>query len=457
MWPTSSHPRAFHDRRQRLVARFPGPVLLPAGSSRPRNFPANRYAFRAESHFLYFVGRGVEDAALLVADGAVTLFVPEPDPEAAVWTGPTPSLEQLSEQLGLQVRPLEELEPPPNTATLPPQDLPSAFWLAELLDRDLEAGDGASLEGVDAELADAIIAVRLRHDAAAIAQLEQAAVVTVAAHRAGMARTRPGLREAAVRAAMEAEIIAQGMTTSYGSIVTVHGEVLHNERHDGLLGPGDLVLADVGAETPEGWAGDVTRTWPVSGRFLSEQRELYDLVLAAQRAAIDAVRPGVRYLDVHRTAGRVLVSGLTELGILRGEVEDLLQRGAGALFFPHGIGHLLGLDVHDMEDLGDRAGYAPGRERSDRPGDRYLRLDRDLEPGMVVTIEPGFYRIERILERAEEVGDLEDALRRDVLGKYASVRGIRIEDDVLVTDGAARVLTDALPKTADEIEALVGV
>jgi Xaa-Pro aminopeptidase len=235
----------------------------------------------------------------------------------------------------------------------------------------------------------------------------------------------------------------------------VHGEVLHNEHHHGMLEDGDLVLADVGAETPEGWAGDVTRTWPASGRFSSSQREIYQLVLAAQHAAIEAVRPGVRYLDVHRIAGKALLRGLIELGIYRGELHELYARGAAALFFPHGIGHLIGLDVHDMEDLGDAAGYAPGRSRSSAFGDRYLRLDRDLMPGMAVTIEPGFYAIPHLLENPGEVGDLESALDRAVLARYADVRGIRIEDDVLVTESGCEVLTSGVAKDPREVEALV--
>jgi Xaa-Pro aminopeptidase len=161
----------------------------------------------------------------------------------------------------------------------------------------------------------------------------------------------------------------------------------------------------------------------------------------------------VRYLDVHRRAGLVLVEGLIALGILRGNAQDLYARGAAALFFPHGVGHLLGMDVHDMEDLGDRAGYAPGRERAHNFGDRYLRLDRDLAPGMCVTIEPGFYQISRILERPSEVGELEGALNRAELARFADVRGIRIEDDVLVTAGEPEVLSSSVPKTIADVEA----
>lgn len=452
MWTKASEARVFGQRRARLQAKLDGPALLIAGQSRPRNFQHNRFPFRAESHFLYLVGRSIEHAALLIGPGGSTLYAPAADPEAELWAGPMPTLAQLSRELELEVLPIEQLPGSGDLATLPPQDLESALWLSEVLQRDIEPGGGSELEGRDAALAELMIAMRLVHDEAAVDQLREAAAVTERAHRAGMSATRSGLREAAVRAAMEAPITAAGCSPAYGSIVTVHGEVLHNERHDGLLADSDLLLADVGAETREGFAGDVTRVWPVGGRFSETQRAIYEVVLAAQLAAIEAVRPGVRYLDVHRRAGLSLVEGLCALGILRGAAPDLYARGAAALFFPHGVGHLLGLDVHDMEDLGDRAGYAPGRRRSSALGDRYLRLDRDLVPGMCVTIEPGFYQIRRILERPEEVGELESALNRPELARYADVRGIRIEDDVLVTSTGCDVLSQAVPKSVADVE-----
>ncbi|HEY3254220.1 MAG TPA: aminopeptidase P family protein [Polyangiaceae bacterium] len=455
MLPPVTVPSAFAARRSRLSARFSGPALFVSGLSRPRNFGGNRYPFRAESHFLYFVGRALEGAALLLESGKATLYAPQPDPEAELWAGRQPGLDELSRELEIEVRPIDELKVPESLATLPAQDAESATWQSELVGRDVIHGSGFELEGLDRELGDAVIEIRLEHDAAAIAQLRFAARVAERAHRAGMRATRPGMHEFGVRGPMEAAIVASGCVCSYNSIVTAHGEILHNERHDGLLADNDLLLADVGAETPEGWASDVTRVWPARGEFSSTQRAIYDVVLATQLAAIAAVKPGVRYLSVHRAAGLELLRGLIELGIFRGELEELYARGAAALFFPHGVGHLLGLDVHDMEDLGDRAGYAPGRVRSKSAGDRYLRLDRDLQVGMCVTIEPGFYQIPALLSSPSEVGDLESALDRTRLAEFADVRGIRIEDDVLVTANGCEVLTAAIPKTTAEVEAAV--
>jgi Xaa-Pro aminopeptidase len=253
---------------------------------------------------------------------------------------------------------------------------------------------------------------------------------------------------------MEAALGARGMGCAYPSIVTVHGEILHNERHDNVLGAGDLLLWDVGAETPGGWAGDVTRTWPVSGRFSTPQRELYEVVLSAQRQAIAAVGPGARYRNIHLLACQALAGGLCALGVLRGNPIELVADGVLALLFPHGVGHLIGLDVHDMEDLGDRAGYAPGRQRATEFGLRYLRLDRDLLPGMAVTIEPGLYIVPSILDDPELSKKSAGRLDRGRLAAYAGVRGIRIEDDVLVTAGGSEVLTAAIPKTPDDVEAV---
>lgn len=459
VWTQPSPQSAFAARRaslsERLSGRLSAPVWLVAGYSRPRNFPHNRYRFRAESHFLYLVGEHLEGGVLTLEQGEWTLFLPEPDPSAALWTGALPTLAERAEILGIRVRSLDELRGDPRVVVIPPQDADTAIWLAEKLDREVIAGGGDALDEPASELAEALIALRLSHDAAAIAQLKQAAVVTERAHRAGMAATRVGLREAAVRAAMEQPITACGMTPSYNSIVTVHGQVLHNEHHHQVLAETDLLLADVGAETAEGWAGDVTRTWPVSGRFSSTQRAIYQVVLDTEEAAIAAVGPGVRYLELHRLAGFKLLSGLQALGIVRGDPQELYAAGLAGLFFPHGVGHLLGLDVHDMEDLGDRAGYAAGRSRLPGAGDRYLRLDRDLAPGMAVTIEPGFYQIPGLTERGA-AGKLADLVNWDELAHFKDVRGIRIEDDVLVTEAGHEVLTAGIPKRADEVEAAVG-
>ncbi|HSC86318.1 MAG TPA: Xaa-Pro aminopeptidase [Polyangiaceae bacterium] len=449
----------FTQRRQRLAGLIERAgiehAVLASGWARPRNFAHNVFPFRAESHFLYAIGRHIEGAVLSFEDGSPRLYVTARDPEMALWEGPKPSCEELSSQLGLEVLPLDEFAVAPDAACVPPQDDESSNWLSALLERDVEAQSGPHLESADAALADALVELRLVHDAAALAQLRWAGEVSAGAHRSGMRATRGARWEFEVRGAMEGHILAAGMRTSYESIVSTRGEILHVTDSRGALLPGELLLCDVGAETPEGWAGDITRTWPTAGKFSSSQREIYELVLGVQQAAIDAVRAGVRFRELHRAAGRSLGAGLVELGILRGNAEELYERGVVAVFFPHGLGHLLGLDVHDMEDLGDRAGYAAGLQRSESPGESALRLDRVLEVDQVVTIEPGFYRSPLLLARARADRHVRDAIDWSRLEAFSDVRGIRIEDDVRVTNERAEVLSAAAPKTIADLERIV--
>jgi Xaa-Pro aminopeptidase len=454
MLPLVPRRDAHEARRKRLAARLGNrPALLAAGAPRPRNYAANLYPYRASSHFLYLFGVPLRGAVALYDDSAFTLYLLPPYPDQALWEGPPPTFDEVSEAVGCPVRPLDQLAASVRgraVATLPAPDAETCMEQGRLLGRDVRRG---VIDALDAPLADAMIELRLQHDEAAQHELGLAADATAAAHAAGMRATRPGLTAAEIRAAMEAPLIARGMTCAYPSIVTPHGEILHSERHDTRLADGDLLLADVGAETAGGWAGDVTRTWPASGRYSSTQREIYEVVLSAQTRAIAAVVPGARYLDVHVLACQALAVGLVDLGILRGDPIELAADGVVALLFPHGIGHLLGLDVHDMEDLGDRAGYAPGRERAKAFGLRALRLDRDLSPGMAVTIEPGFYINPAILNDATLTRAAGDRLDRARLEQFGDVRGIRIEDDVLVTTGGQHVLTEAIPKSIAAVEA----
>jgi Xaa-Pro aminopeptidase len=450
---TRSLAETLRQRRQRLAAQIHVPVVLWSGRGSSRNFPANTYPFRANSHFLYFAGLPLYNAAIRLEADRLELFMDDATPSDILWHGASPTREQVAAQIGADAAfPLADLQSrAENAATIAVQDAATRSQQADWLNRSLEG----QAQGVDLDLVRAIVATRLCHDPAALAEMRQAAAVTIAAHQAGMAATPGAAIEAQVRAAMESVIMGHNMTCAYGSIVTVHGEVLHNDHYHHALQPGDLVLADVGAETATGWAADVTRTWAVSGQFSATQRDLYDVVRAAHDVCIEQVRPGVEYRSIHLLAAQTIAEGLVDLGILRGQAEDLVAQDAHALFFPHGIGHLLGLDVHDMEDLGDLAGYEPGRVRSDRFGLCYLRLDRLLRPGMVVTIEPGFYQVPAILQDPERRSRYQDLVNWDRLAQFSDVRGIRIEDDVLVTDTGSEVLTADLPTQAGAIEQLV--
>ncbi|MGA7933513.1 MAG: aminopeptidase P family protein [Kovacikia sp.] len=458
-------------RRQRLAEKVSFPVILWSGQSSSRNFPANTFPFRASSHFLYFAGFPLENAVIRLEAGTLQLFMDEADPASALWHGELPKRDEIATVMGADAAfPLSELKAiggSPDAAEFPVKPSPWAIGAATIPGQDgrtiAEQGltfqrslfGGKQVTGMDLELAQAIVSLRLTHDAAALAELRKAAAVSVTAHKAGMAATRIAHVEAQVRAAIEHVMMANNMPCAYASIVTVHGEVLHNQQYHHPLESGDLLLVDAGAETTSGWASDITRTWAVSGKFSPTQRAIYAIVLAAHDACIAAIRPGVEYRDIHLLAAKMIATGLVDLGILRGQPEDLVEMDAHALFFPHGVGHLLGLDVHDMEDLGDVAGYAAGRVRSDRFGLNYLRLNRPLQPGMLVTIEPGFYQVPAILNDPERRTRYRDVVNWDRLAQFRDVRGIRIEDDVLVTETAAEVLTAALPTEIEAIEQIV--
>jgi Xaa-Pro aminopeptidase len=410
----------FQERRRRLAQLYPRPVLIESSRG-----PGQ---FRADSHFLYFAGWNEPNASLLLNEGRATLFFDPPNLEQAIWEGPGPDLEDLQYRYGFdQIAPRHQQ---PEVITRLNSQAPEP-------------------------LLEAVIQLRLCHDAAARSQLEQAVDMSVRAHFQAMRATRPERREFQILATLLVSVTQEGGTPSFDPIVSTRGEILRNRDYAGTLQRGDLLLVDFGARTREGWGGDLTRTFPVRTTFSQRQAEIYQVVLRAQKQALSQCRPGVEYREVHRGACLTLTQGLTELGLLRGQPQELVERGAHALFFPHGIGHLLGLDVEDMSELGDRAGYAPGRRRSAQFGLSSLSLDRPLQPHMAVTIAAGFYWIPQLLENPERTGLFRDCLNLGVISAYREVRGIRIEDDVLIQETGARVLSAGLPKELQELEIVV--
>ncbi len=441
-------------RRQRLAQMMDRPAIFWSGRAPARNYPGSPYAFRANSHFLYLAGLPLENAAIRIEGNKLELYLDEGGPSAALWHGETPGRDAIASAIGADAAfPLSELEGKScDAATIPVQDAYTRERQSKLLERPISV---RSLSEIDLKLANAMIELRLIHDDFAIAQVREAVATTVTAHKAGMRATPNAKRESQVRAVIEGIMVAEDVSPAYGSIVTVHGEVLHNEQYHHAITPGDLLLVDAGAESSMGWSSDITRTWPTSGRFSATQRDIYEVVLAAHDRCIAAMAPGVEYRDIHLLAAQVFAEGLVDLGILVGKPEDLVAQDAHALFFPHGIGHLLGLDVHDMEDLGDLAGYAEGRSRSKRFGLGYLRLDRTLQSGMITTIEPGFYQVPAILDDPANREKYKNIVNWEKLAKYADVRGIRIEDDILVTDQGSEILSAALPCDVSSIEQMV--
>jgi Xaa-Pro aminopeptidase len=239
--------------------------------------------------------------------------------------------------------------------------------------------------------------------------------------------------------------------------LTINGQILHSHYHGNLLKKGRLLIIDAGAESPLHYASDITRTIPVSGRFTPEQKEIYELVLASQMKAIQLIKPGIPYRDVHLEVARVIASGLKDLGLMRGDVEEAVGVGAHALFFPHGLGHMLGLDVHDMEGLGENyVGYTDKIRRSDQFGLAYLRLARELEPGFVVTVEPGIYFIPALIDQWQKEKKFKNFINYEKVEQYKNFGGVRIEDDVLVTAKGHRVLGQSIPKTIKDVESVTG-
>lgn len=446
-------------RRAHVAAALPGKIALFAnGRERPLNYPANTYYFRGDSHFTYFFGVGPAGAAGVIAGDEAHIFIEPITVEDAVWSGPGESWEKIAADTEAVVHPYSELKaflskfPVSDIASLPCQDPAMLGEVTQMLGRRPDPF-GNSL---DKQLAEAVIALRLQADPPAAEEMRRSCRAAVQAHINGMRMTRPGLTENQIMAEMQRVGSSEGMHFSFNPIVTVSGEHLHQVKLGATLKEGDLLLADLGFEADTYWCSDITNTWPVSGRFTPEQRALYEIVWEAHQQAAAMLGIGVRYRDVHGKACRVIAEGLKNLGILTGSLEEILERNAQAMFFPHGIGHLMGLDVHDMEDLGDLAGYAPGRSRSELFGWKWLRLDRDLLKGMTVTIEPGIYFIPELLNNAEWRAKYEGSVDWEKAAHFSSAHGIRIERDYMVNETGAELLTPGLPNTPDEIEEIVG-
>ena len=446
-------------RRQALRMSAPhGAILILGNDEAPRNYADNVYPFRQDSSFLYYVGVAQPGMALLMLpDGQDVLFGQPESLDDVIWLGPHPTLADYEAASGCDARAFTDtlgdrvarlLADGTAVHYLPPYRGERRFLLGALLGRDPRDVDGSA----SIELVRAVIAQRSLKTDAEVVEIEEALTVTAAMYRAAIRATQAGRTEAEIAGALLTTAVAMDRQPAFSPIVSVRGEVLHNTTRSNTLGDGDLLLIDSGAESAGGYASDITRTFPVTGRFSSVQRDIYQVVLAAQLAAIEAVAPGVTNLEVHLTAARTIAEGLTALGLMRGNPASAVEAGAHALFMPHGIGHMLGLDVHDMEDLGDLVGYPDGAPRSSQFGLNALRLARAHQPGFVVTIEPGIYFIPALIDRWRSEGRLREFVRYETLDRFAGFGGIRIEDDVLVMASGRRVLGPAIPKSADDVE-----
>lgn len=456
-------PEIYTARRAALRKKIKsGVILLPGNNDAPINYPSNAYGFRQDSNFLYYFGLrqpgfvGVID----VDRDTDCLYANEWTMDDLVWMGPQPTVREQAAQVGVKSSGnLQELAATLNSAIkkgrkihfVPPYRGDTKLQLSSLLGIAPER----LKDHVSRDLIKAIVSMREIKQPEEIAQLEEVAFTGYKMHTTAMSMCREGLGEVDIAVELEKIAAHGGGRTSFRSIVSQHGETLHNLSYGGRLQNGRLLLIDAGAENAMGYASDHTRTLPVSGRFTQKQREIYDIVLAANAKGQELAGPGITYQSVHLEAMQVIAEGLTALGLMKGDPAEAVAAGAAALFMPHGLGHQMGLDVHDMEGLGEKyVGYDDATTRSTQFGLGALRMGKALRPGHVVTVEPGIYFIPALIEKWEREHINSAFINFPKLHAYFDFGGIRLEDDILVTQNGNRLIgKHRAPITADEVEA----
>lgn len=451
----------YQQRRSRMMSGSAQGLLLFLGNvDAPMNYPHNAYPFIQDSSFRYLFGlNGAGLAGVLDTEKqTVTLFGDDQTVEDIVWSGPLPSMAERAASVGVtQTRPYAELESVLRDALiegvsieyLTPYRGDTVLELARLLGRTADA----VRRGASPELARSIIALREVKAPEEVAEIERALAVTGQMHLAAMRASRPGVVEREVVGVMEGIMRHHDWQLAYPTIFSRSGEVLHNEGHDQVLQAGDLVVNDTGASADSGYASDITRTIPVGGKFSPQQRAMYETVLAMQLDAIAAIKPGIKYLEVHKLAARSMASRMKAMGFFNGTPEQIVESGAYAIVFPHGLGHQIGLDVHDMEALGeDLVGYGEEERRSELFGLKNLRMAKTLKTGMVMTVEPGIYFIPALIDAWQAEKKFADLINYAKFQEYRHFGGIRIEDNVLVTETGSRVLGTPIAKSVAEVE-----
>lgn len=453
----------YQQRRKKLKSLVKtGICLFPGNTDSPMNYAANAYPFRQDSTFLYFFGLDSPglSAIIDIDEGRDIIFGDDVTLEDIIWVGPQPRMKDRAAMVGVrQVQPSAALAEYLKKARsqgrrihfLPPYRAEIKLQLSTWLNiAPSELKSAASLE-----LIRAVVALRSVKSEEEIKEIEKALTVTREMYLAAVPRVRPGVKEQEVLAFMEMVLRANGLSFSFPPIVTINGQIFHKTSYGDTLVRGRMLVMDTGAESARHYACDITRTIPVGGRFNQKQRDIYSIVLKGQEEAIKAIAPGIKYRDVHLKAARVMAESLKDLGLLKGDLDEAVNRGAHALFFPHGLGHLLGLDVHDMENLGeDHVGYDQNLKRSEQFGLGYLRLARTLEPGFVLTVEPGIYFIPPLIASWKKEKKHLEFINYEKAEKYLDFGGVRIEDDVLVTETGCRILKPAIPKKINDIENL---
>lgn len=455
----------YKGRRARLQGKMQSGLIVFLGNNEaPCNYPDNTYKFRQDSCFLYFFGinqpgfAGVID----VDNGKDYLLGNDVTMDDIIWMGPQPSVKELGEQVGVEhSAPLSHLKSLIDEARrqqrpvhfLPPYRHDTMLWLEDLLDiraKDLKAN--ASIE-----LIKAVVDLRSVKEACEIEEIERACDIGYEMHTTAMRLCKPGVKEQYIAGVLDGIASSFGCMTSFATILSQNGETLHNHYHGNILETGRLMLTDAGAETNHNYCSDFTRTVPVGGRFTSRQKDIYNIVVACHDHAIDFARPGQTWKEVHLGVCRVLAQGLKDLGLMKGDVDEAVAAGVHALFMPHGLGHMMGMDVHDMEGLGQiYVGYDDETRPSDQFGLASLRMGRRLQEGFVITDEPGCYFIPALIDKWRAEHKFTDFLNYDVIETYKDFGGIRLEDDVLITADGSRFLGQKrIPLTVAEVEAIM--
>ncbi len=456
--------KTYVNRRKKLRESLKdGIVLILGNGDVPMNYPANTYHFRQDSNFLYFFGIDHQGmAGILDIDNQVDyLFGDDVSIDDIIWMGPQPLVKDKAARVGVpNSMPFGELAGFLKNARdkgrkihfLPPYRAENKILMEKLLGIPV---DKLKVEA-SVELIQAVVALREIKKPEEIAEIEKAIETGYKMHTTAMKMAKPGVYEREIAGVVEGIALAGGGVLSFPMILSKHGETLHNHDHSNKLEKGDLMLIDTGCETPMHYASDHTRTVPVGGKFSQRQKEIYEIVLEANVKAIEAIKPGVTFKSIHMLAIKTIGEGLKKLGLMKGNIDHAIEQAATALFMPHGLGHMMGLDVHDMEDLGENyVGYDDEVKRSELFGTAYLRLGKRLKPGFVLTVEPGIYFIPALIEKWEQEGKFTEFINYDKVKEYIGFGGIRIEDDVLVTEDGYRILGPAIPKTVADIESLM--
>lgn len=429
-----------------------GLILLPGNQALPFNYASNTFPFRQDSTFIYYIGvdQPYLFAIIDVDSGEEYLFGSNATPDDIIWTGLTPTVEQLAQSSGIT-----HSGAPSDIATIISQAVkqkrkihyinPYQPQISLILANLLGINVNQLAQNQSLALIHAVAEMRKIKEPQEIAEIDRAARTTAIMEQFIIdTATDPACRESekSIRAGLYRIFMKEGFFYSFPPIVTTHGEIFHQpEASKERLKPGSILLADIGAESDSHYAGDMTRSIPVGGKFTPQQKDVYDIVLNAQKTVFNTAHPGETWLNVHLTAARVITEGLKNLGLLTGSTDDIIKEGAYALFFPHGIGHLLGLDVHDMENLGeDNFGYNQNTPRSTQFGLCNLRYALELKENMTLTNEPGIYFIPYLMEKWKAEKRFAEFINYDKALTYSNFGGIRIEDDIVITQSGCRIL-----------------